>query len=131
MVMSRNWRSEILGRFADREDLGANEAYRRFWSQLPEADVLELFALLESEYLFPPGLLRPNDSLERLFQPVRTQNPLRWLIYRARGEDRMSEVNYQLAKRQRRHGTLDKWKRIDTVDDLIRAWCGLLPAGVS
>lgn len=128
--MFRNWRSEILSRFTDRDDLGANEAYRRFWLHLPEAEVLEFFAFLESEYLFPPGLLRPNDSLERLFHPARTQNPLRWLIYRARGEDRMSEVNYQLAKRQRRYGTLGKWKRLDTVDDLIRAWCGLLPAGV-
>ena len=75
----------------------------------------------------PTGLLRPEDELAKLFAPVKTRNPWRWLGYRTKEGDSALEIEYELGKRQRRHGTFGTWSRLDTVDDLIRAWCGKTP----
>lgn len=127
--MFSQWRRTLLGRLADREDLGKTKAYQQYWAGLPERDVMELFELLETEYQVPPGLLRPEDDVNKLLGPVRTRNPFRWLFYRARTEDRIAEINYQLGKRQRQRGTQKAWEqaRIVTVGDLMRAWCGQPP----
>jgi hypothetical protein len=100
-----------------------------YWAELPEHDVMELFELLETEYQLAPGLLRPPDRLDKLFEPVTTKNPLKWLVYRARTEDSATELNYRLGKRQQRYKTRQAWQQagIATVDDLVRAWCGRAP----
>jgi hypothetical protein len=127
--MFGQWRRNLLSRFGDREDVGKAKAYQHYWAELPEQDVMELFELLEMEYQLPPGLLRPGDNLNKLLEPVATANPLKWLLYRARTEDRTAEINYRLSKRQQRQGTHQAWQQagIATVDDLVRAWCGQLP----
>lgn len=127
--MFSQWRRSLLSRFADREDLGKTKAYQEYWAAFPEQEVMELFELLEMEYQLPPGLLRPEDKLNKLLEPVTTVNPLKWLLYRARTEDRTAEINYRLSKRQERQGTHRAWQQagIATVDDLVRAWCGQLP----
>jgi hypothetical protein len=124
-----NWRATIRSRFNGRENLSKAEFYRRYYlaSGIPESGVLECLDFVEEEYEFPVGLLRPGDKLSKLFAPVRTRNPWRWLTYRAKEGDSQSEIEYGLAKRQRRLGTLGTWHRLETVDDLIRAWCGETP----
>lgn len=129
-MLDANWRAALLRRFADRNDIGKEEFYRRYYaaSGLSPNDVLECLNLVELEYDFPAGFLRPEDKLTRLFAPVKTNNPWRWLVYQVKEGDSQSEIEYELAKRQRRHGTLGTWARLETVDDLIRAWCGQKPA---
>jgi hypothetical protein len=124
-----NWRAVLRARFDGRENLGRGEFYRRFYSAsgIPEDRVSECLDFVESEYDFPTGLLRPEDELAKLFAPVKTRNPWRWLGYRAKEGDSALEIEYELGKRQRRHGTFGTRSRLDTVDDLIRAWCGETP----
>ncbi len=124
-----HWRAALLSRFADREDIGKKELYRRYFAEagLPEAAVLECLDLIELEYNFPPGLLRPEDKLTKLFEPVATKNPWRWLVYQVKEGDSQSEIEYELSKRQRQYGTIGTWSRLETVNDLIRAWCGQKP----
>jgi hypothetical protein len=120
----------LRARFADREDLGKYEFYEQYYSatDLPKDDLLELLELIEFEYDLSPGLLRPEDNLSKLVEAVPTKNPWRWLVYQTAAGDRQSELSYQLDKRMRQSGTLEKWTRIETVDDLVRAWCGQSPA---
>ena len=127
--MFSQWRQTLLGRFADREDLGKTRAYEQYWAEFPRQDVLELFELLEVEYQTPPGLLRPADNLSKLLDPIATSNLFKWLLYRTRTEDRIAEINYRLGKRQERYGTRQAWQKagISTVDDFVRAWCGQPP----
>jgi hypothetical protein len=126
---SKRWQDVLQGRFCHRENLGKSELYKRYWQKqgLPEAAVLECLEFIEEEYEISSGVLRPEDHLQQLFEPVATRNPLKWLEYETGAEDRKSELNYQLAKRMGKHGTLGTWKNIDTIDDLVRAWCGLGP----
>ena len=125
--MANHWRSEILRRFGDREDIGKREVYQQYWSEMPEQAIMELFELIAIEYKLPAGLLRADDSLDKLLAPVRTRNPLKWLVYQLRAGDRQSELNRELTNRMKQDGTLGKWEKIDTIDDLVRAWCGRLP----
>lgn len=124
-----NWKAAIRSRFDGREDLTKREFYRRFYSSsdIPQEKILECLGFIEEEYEFPVGLLRPTDKLTKLFAPVTTKNPWRWLLYRMKEGDSQSEIEYELAKRQRRQGTVGTWSRLDTLDDLIRAWCGQTP----
>jgi hypothetical protein len=123
------WKHALRSRFGDREDIGKDGFYDRYYSAttLPREALLELLELIEVEYDLSPGLLRPNDKLSKLLDPIPTRNPWRWLVYQARVEDRQSELNYRLAKRMHKYGTVGVWSKIETVDDLAHAWCGLRP----
>lgn len=128
-MADRYWREAVRARFGGRENLSKGEFYRRYYSAsgIREDSLLECLSFIEGEYDFPVGLLRPEDKLTKLFAPVETRNPWRWLVYRVKEGDVQSEVEYEVAKRQRRYGTTGRWSRLETVDDLIRAWCGKLP----
>ena len=128
--MFEKWKKQFLLRFGNREDLGKQGVYQHYWSKLPEQSVMELFELLEIEFSLPPGLLRPEDDLNLLFESVETRNPFKWPVYRTRAEDGKSEINSQLFKRMERYGTVGTWDRIKTVDDLLKAWSGLKPRSV-
>lgn len=118
-----------MSRFADREDIGRDGLYERYFMDLPKEAVFECFDLIEEEYELPSGLLRPEDKLMKLFAPVDTKNPLRWLVYQVREGDSQTEITSELAKRQQRYGTNEAWVQagVETVADLIRAWCGKRP----
>lgn len=128
-MADKHWREALRARFEGRENLTNGEFYRRYYltSGIPEDSLVECLSFIEAEYDFPVGLLRPEDKLSKLFAPVETKNPWRWLVYRVKEGDSQSEIEYEVAKRQRRHGTLGKWSRLETVDDLIRAWSGKPP----
>ncbi len=119
----------LRARFGDREDIGKQGLYDRYYAStgVPKEALLELLDLIEFEYDLSPGLLRPEDKLEKLVEPIPTKNPWRWLVYRTSAGDRQSELSYRLSKRMRQYGTLGAWPQIETVDDLIRAWCGRRP----
>ena len=125
-----SWRDKILKRFPDREDLGKLGLYDRYFRAkgLKQQPVLECFDLLEAELQIRPGILRPEDSLDLLFEPVRSRNPFRWMEYHVRAGDRQGAISGELSDRLREFGTFDDWKTIATVDDLIRAWCGEKPS---
>jgi hypothetical protein len=124
--MSRlsHWQKAIQKRFKDREDLGRARLGADYWPDLPQQPLEELFDFLELEYSLPPGLLRPEDPLAKLFARVHTRNPLRWMVYQVRSGDIQSELGRQLGERLDQHGTRHEWSRLDTLDDLARAWCG-------
>lgn len=127
-----DWRQELIERFHGREVLTKQEMYARYFNtaDLQREAVFECLDLIEFEYDFPVGLLRPEDRLEKLIKPVPAANPWRWLVYRTREGDTQTEINYQLGKRMRQAGTIQSWSHVEnfadlTVRDLIRAWCGL------
>ena len=129
-MSSDSWRKNMLSRFAGREDLGKDDLCERHFKELPREEVLECLELVESELKIPAGVLRPEDKLDTLFEPVSTNNPLHWLTYQVRAGDRQGEISYQLNKRLRKHGTADAWTQIETINDLVRAWCGQTPGQV-
>jgi hypothetical protein len=129
MRLFSSWRRSVVKRFSDRPDIGKKEVYLQYFEPmgLSEKCVLECLDLIETEYDVSAGLIRPNDNISLLVGDVMTKNPIRWVFYRAREEDIQSELNYQLGKRMRQHGTEGLWKDIDTIGDFVRAWCGGKP----
>ena len=127
--MFEQWRRIIRNRFADRENLEPQALYDQYWSEHPRQAVMDLFKLIEAEFELHPGLLRPDDEISKLFDPIKPVSFFKWLFYQARTEDSASVLSYQLGKREQQHGTQDAWDRahITTIDDLVRAWCGQLP----
>jgi hypothetical protein len=121
----------MRSRFSDRELLSKDQCYEVHFAPLglPRERALECLDLIEFEFEVPIGLLRPTDRLSTLFAEVPTKNPWKLLVYRMREGDSQSELNYELSKRLRRYGTLDLWKNIEieTIEDLLRAWCGEHP----
>ena len=114
-------------RFPHREDLGRDGVYNLYWAPggLPREDVMALLELIEEEYFISAGILRPDDSLEKLLPPVRTRNPLRWWACEPRLEDATSEVDYRLAKRIKAGVALEPRGPLKTINDLVYAWCGV------
>ena len=132
--IDEEWRQQILHRFEGREVLTKDELFTRYFESegLPKDEVNECFELIEFEYDIPVGVLRPNDKLDKLIQPVTTKQPWRWLVYRTREGDSESELDYELGKRMRRAGNLKSWSHIKrfgdiTFFDFLKAWCGLKP----
>ena len=118
------WRKAVEARLGDRVDVG-KDGLRRFWSDLPERDVMAALELVEIEVDVRPGLLRPDDRLHDLFEAPPTRNPFRWLEFQTHSSDGMLELSYQLNKRLRANGRLDEWgDNVYTVDEFVRAWCG-------
>jgi hypothetical protein len=123
------WQQQIQARFAGREDIGAEGLYNFYFRTqgYPKDEVLKCLALIESEVGIHPGILRPSDKLNLLFQPIETKNPFKWMVYQVRGGDMQAAISSELTERLHAHGTFDEWDWIDTVEDLVRAWCGLKP----
>ncbi len=69
------WKSALLRRFGDRENLDREELYARHWAHyaLPKREVFEALDLIELEYGIPSGVLRPEDELSKLLEPVPTR----------------------------------------------------------
>jgi hypothetical protein len=129
-----HWIRVMRSRFGDREMLNRDQCYEVHFAPLglPRERVLECLDLIEFEFEVPVGLLRPTDRISLLYTDIPTKNPWNlWkeLVYRVREGDSRSELNYELSKRLRLYGTLDLWKNIDieTIETLLRAWCGEHP----
>jgi hypothetical protein len=130
-TLDPKWLAAIRERFADREDIGRERVFELYFAKegLPKEEVFECFDLIETEYGYIAGLLRPEDSLDKLFDPVPTRNPFCWAGYRIMAGDRQLWFGEELYKRMRERGTFPyrKLLRNESIDDFIRAWCGRIP----
>jgi hypothetical protein len=128
----RKWLAGIRERFNNREDIGRQAVYERFFADepLPKTDVCEVFDLIESEYGPIGGLLRPKDNLvEKFFTPVKTNNPFRGMTYEVRAGDSQLSIGDELETQLKKYGIYEyaDWPRIETIEDLVRVWCGRIP----
>jgi hypothetical protein len=131
-TLDKKWLASIRRRFADREDIGRERVYESYFEKegLPKASVFECFDLIDTEYGRISGLVRPDDSLDKLFEPVATKNPFRWMTYETMAGDRQLWFSQDLKKQMKKHGTLLLDLRVlKTIGDFVRAWCGKLPHG--
>jgi len=124
--MGKYWSEWIHERFGDGSTLPPEEVTRLFGDNLPRAKLEEFFELLDIEYSLDAGLLRPEDQLERLTEPIQTKNPWRWFLVEPRIEDAASELNYEIWKRARSAGLTDPLP-LFTVGEYVRVWCGIRP----
>lgn len=127
--MSDAWRKQILARFEGREILSRSVLFEKFFKRLGlrESEVMECFDEIERDYSIPVGILRPDDSITKLTDPIPTNNPFRWFSWQPRSEFTHSELMIELGIKLKQHGTGRDWKFIDTFDDFVRAWCGQRP----
>ncbi len=125
-MKAMRWKDAMLRRFSDRERVGGAELFERYWAVTgcEKEAVMDALELIEEKFEVPIGLLRPEDELSKLTDPVRTRNPLKWVMYRGITEDSVSELNYQLALRLEKYGVQVPAGRIRTLGDYVRAWCG-------
>ncbi len=125
-----HWQREMLTRFSDRDDIGKEQFFERYFRStgLPKQPVMECLEHIEIEYELPAGLLRPEDSLDKLVEMPKPKNIWQWFEYQVKAGDRQGELQYQVHKRLKKHKTLQDWKdKLLTIDDLLRAWCGEKP----
>jgi len=128
-VSLSNYDIAMQNRFRGRENLERKHLFDSHFSSLGvgAADLNELLDILEIEFRVPAGMLRPEDSLDLLFEVVPAQNILRSIEYRTRAGDGKSELNHLLYKRLEQRGLLTQWVAIETIGDLALAWSGLPP----
>ena len=127
-LLDRKWLAAIRERFADRKDIGRERVFELYFARegLPREEVFECLDLIETEYGYIAGLLRPEDSLEKLFTPVQTRNPFRSITYEIMAGDRQLWFGDELEQKLREYGIrkYSDWPPINTIGDFVRAWCG-------
>jgi hypothetical protein len=129
MIFSdKKWYDAIAARFSDRSELDKRELYSQFFGSFPESDVLACLSLLEKEFKVPVGKFRPEDSLSKLFKPVSSLNPMKQAEFEVMAGDRQLEIQTELRKRLQHSSTCDSWVIVETIEDLVRAWCGEHPS---
>jgi hypothetical protein len=127
------WKNAVEARFGGREEL-SKDRLAQLWPYLPHEEVVEALQTIESGFIeFRVGILRPGDALSLLFTPP-PQTKKFWQYWSAevRSGDADFEISTKLNKRLKTFGTTKEWKRrILTVDDFVRAWCGQRPPTVA
>jgi len=123
----------LLARFGEREVLSKNELYDRFWADrgLDRTEVIGLFDLIEEAYDVPAGILRPTDPIEMLTDRVPEKHWWRGPIHDVIAGDRQFWVQEELDHKLKHYGTSNYIRRIQTVDELVLAWCGWWPTRVA
>lgn len=119
-----------MERFKDREDIGKIGLYDAFFRPLGlnKKDVFECLDEIEIGYEIPSGVLRPEDSMSKLNERVEANNPVEWFWWLGTNEFCADGLTEELQIRLRKYGTWDDWKEIETVGDLVQAWCGKKPS---
>ena len=133
MGAHKDYRGGLIARFGKREVLSKDELYDRFWSDrhLDRAEVIGLFDLIEEAYDIPAGILRPTDAIEMLTGPVPEKHWWRGPIHDVIAGDRQFWVQEELGHKLRQYGTYDLIQRVNTIDELVLAWCGWWPTTVA
>lgn len=129
-TLDKKWLASIRERFADRDDIGRERVFELYFENegLPKEDVFECFDLIDTEFGPISGLVRPDDSLDKLFEPVATRNVYRGMTYEVMAGDRQLWFGEDLKKQMKKHGTYAGGLPIvKTIGDFVRAWCGKLP----
>ncbi len=120
-----NWTALFRQRFFGRTELPWDDLYDKHFSNLPRREVFEMFEFLGEEFGLPIGILRPDDPLEAIFEPVPTRNPVKWLSYRGYEGDMAAELHHRLAVREKTMGTAGNRAQITTFGEYAAAWCGM------
>jgi hypothetical protein len=122
----RSFQRGLRERFADREALTPEEAYHRFWApaDLPEGEVLDLLRKIGLLFGIAPGLLRPDDPMERLTSPVPARAWWRDHFHDLIGGEAASELAEEFRDHLHRSGRRVPDDPIRTIDELVRLWCG-------
>lgn len=117
-------------KFPDRRVLSLDDLYIQHFAVegLPKEGCEEALGLLSTELALPIGLLRPTDTMAELLVPVHAGNPLRWIEEWTRAADGKAELNDRIRRRLHELGTLDAWRQLPTVMDVVCAWCGRVPS---
>lgn len=108
-------------RFPKRESLTYEQLQERYFADLDRVCVINCLSVMERELKLQLGFMRPEDSLSLLFVPVRTLNPLRWLLFRGLEGDSQAELAHLLKLRAK--DTYGDLEHIHCLDDYVRAWC--------
>lgn len=127
--MRDKFTEKLLSRFEGREDLGKERLYEIYFKDkgLDKDLVLDCFEAIEFDFRIPVGVLRPDDLIAKLTDRVATNNPFWWFWWLGRNEFSGDNLLDDLSHRLTEYGTSESWKQINTVDELIRAWCGKRP----
>jgi hypothetical protein len=130
--MRDRFTEKLLSRFEGREDLGKEGLYERYFKGkgLDKNLVLDCFEWIELDFRIPVGILRPADLMGKLTDRVTTNNPFMWFWWLGRNEFSGDNLLDELGIRLKEYGTFNEWKLIDTVNDLVCAWCGRKPQNV-
>lgn len=116
--------------FAGREDIGLEGVLTLFVRdpRLDADSTRELLLLLQAEFRVPAGVLRPDDAVDTLFDPISSANPFKWMEYRIRVGDAKAELAHQLHQRLVAAGTTEAWGDVSTLLELAQAWGGHRPS---
>lgn len=133
MGAHEDYRVGLLARFGERDVLSKEELYDRFWAAkgLDRTEAIGLFDLIEEAYDIPAGILRPTDAIETLTDRVPEKHWWRGPIHDVIAGDRQFWVQEELGHKLREYGTYDLIQRINTIDELVLAWCGWSPKTVA
>lgn len=127
--MKDKWAEKLRARFENREDLGKERLFKKFFESegLDRNEAFLCFEEIEINFHIPAGILRPSDSLAKLTERVPASNPFEWFWWLGRNEFSDQGLLEELDVRMRRKGNFNDWKTIETFGDLVLAWCGKSP----
>ena len=106
-----------LARFADREELSAEQIYTGFFAttHFPRALVSELWTEVALPLRVPPGKLRPSDRFDKELAPVKG-----WEF-----DDDIVEVCWAAERRLKKMGLTIAPANVHTLGDYVAFFCQL------
>jgi hypothetical protein len=128
-----DYRAGLLARFGERDVLTKDELYLRYWADegVNQAEVVQLLDLIEEAYSIPSGVLRPSDPIEMLTDRVPEKHWWRGPVHDVIAGDRQFWLQEELVRKLKQYGTYDKIARVNTVGELVLAWCGFSPSNIA
>jgi len=128
MGFHADYREGLLARFADRETLNHDDLYQLccLKHKLNQVEVFELFALIEEAYKIPAGLLRPSDQIVTLTRRVPEKRWWKGPFHDVVAGDREFWLQEELDEKLQQYGLWDRVTQINTFDELVHAWCGII-----
>jgi hypothetical protein len=95
----------------------------RYWQRFEIQDIKALLELIEEVYSLPSGLLRPDDSIDRLTLKVPETRWWRGPVHDVIAGDRQAWLEGEMQRRLRHNGAPKLQRRINTIHELACAWC--------
>lgn len=127
--MDDYWYKSKLDRFSDREELSDDSLYKNYFSNfgVSKECVKVCLEVFEELYKVPIGKFRPNDSLEKLLDVVKSPYFYTNLTYEFYDSEMEDQLNEALEERLKKYGTSRLWIKFETILDCVLAWCGKSP----
>lgn len=129
MGFHADYRNGLLARFADRVALSKDELFQRYWAamRLDRDEVFELFELIEEAYDIPVGLIRPDDSIDKLTERVPEKRWWRGPFHDVIAGDCQLWLQEELDGKIKKYGLSKSVERVETIHELVMIWCGHIP----